>query len=442
MSEQTPLVGQRGSGGPFVTLVTGTEGPRQRAPRSVVYSMALAQFGLFVALLAPVTVSLALKVQTLMPAADAAAATGGVLSAAAFVALLANPVIGRLSDLTLSRWGRRRPWMFGGAVGFVVALAIVALAPSVPVVLAGWALAQLTGNMILAPLLTTIADQVPEEQRASVSANVGVMQNLGILAAAYVASWFVSNMLLLFVLPAAFAFLTVALYCFVLPDKPITKRPATGGWKVFVMTFWVNPLKHPDFAWVWISRFLVVLAMFLFITFRLFFLQKEVHLETGPAVQALTTGVLINTIALVVFAKIGGWLSDRTSNRKGFVIAATAVFALGTALLAVTHDIGMFYVVEAVMGIGYGVYTAVDTALVVDVLPNPDDSAKDLGVLNIANALPQSLAGSVGAILLAMGGGTENYSALFWGAGIVAFLGAVTILPVRSVTRRHAEGHN
>src|SRR5579859_1398743 len=78
MSEQTPLVGQRGSGGPFVTLVTGPEGPQTRAPRPVVYGMALAQFGLFVALLAPVTVSLALKVQTLVPESEAAAATGGV----------------------------------------------------------------------------------------------------------------------------------------------------------------------------------------------------------------------------------------------------------------------------------------------------------------------------------------------------------------------------
>ncbi len=92
----------------------------------------------------------------------------------------------------------------------------------------------------------------------------------------------------------------------------------------------------------------------------------------------------------------------------------------------------MFYVVEVIMGIGYGIYVAVDTALVVDVLPNPQDASKDLGVLNIANALPQSLAGVVGAGLLAIGGGTQNYLALFIGAGVIAVLGAVTIIPVRS----------
>lgn len=443
MSEQTPLTPHPESGAPFVSLVTGPVGPTEKAPPRVVWGMALAQFGLFVALLAPVTVSLAIKMTALFPEdlQAAAAANGEVQAIAAFVALAANPIVGRLSDYTTSRFGRRRPWMFGGAIGFVIALAIVAIASSVPVVLIGWMLAQLFGNIILAPLLTTIADQVPESQRGRVSANVGIMQNLGILAAAYVAAWFVGNMFLLFVLPAAFAAAVVILYCFLLPDKVITEKPKEdGGLRLLLMTFWVNPVKYPDFAWVWISRFLLYLSNFLFIVYRLFFLKVEVHLSTEDAVGIFTTGVLINTVTLVVFAWIGGWLSDRTSNRKAFVIAATVLFAIGIGLLSATSTVPMFYLVEILMGAGMGVYTAADTALVVDVLPNPDDSAKDLGVLNIANALPQSLAGLVGTMLLGIGNTPDgNYNALFVGAGVLAFLGALTILPVRSTARRHAD---
>jgi MFS family permease len=150
--------------------------------------------------------------------------------------------------------------------------------------------------------------------------------------------------------------------------------------------------------------------------------------------------VLIYTIALVITAKLGGWLSDRMLNRKVFVIGSTAVFAVGLILLAHTTTVPMFYVVEAIMGAAYGVYVAVDTALVVDVLPNPDDAAKDLGVLNIANALPQSLAGAVGAFLLGLGAVGNNYTALFWGAGVIAVLGALTILPVRHRMTRNADG--
>lgn len=405
--------------------------PTQHAPARVMYGMALAQFGLWVALLAPVTVSLAIKVQTIVPADEAAPVVGTVLSVAAFVALIANPLCGRLSDLTLSRWGRRRPWMLIGGVAFVGALTLVALAPTPGVLLVGWCLAQLSGNAILSPLLATIADQVPPDQRGGASANVGVMQNVGIMAAAFVASWFVSNMLLLFIVPALFAFATVVLYCVVLPDRPLTERPQLGGWKALILTFWVNPLRHPNFAWVWISRFLITLASFLFVTFRLYFLQHEIGLTLPDALSALTIGILIYTIALAVCAKIGGWLSDRTGNRKAFVMGSTVLFAVGLALLSFTDTVPTFYGIEALMGAAYGVYVAVDTALIVDVLPNPEESAKDLGVLNIANALPQSLAGAVGAFLLTFGGATDNYTALFWGAGVIGVLGALTILPVR-----------
>lgn len=406
--------------------------PRQKAGRALVWTMALAQFGLFVALLAPITVSLALKIQEIVPAEQSATALGTVLSVAAFVALIANPVVGRLSDLTTSRWGRRRPWMIAGGAVFLASLAIVAVAGSIPLVLIGWSIAQLGGNMILAPLLTTIADQVPEEQRGGVSANVGVMQNLGILAAAYVASWFVHNTFLLFMIPGVFAVATVVLYCVVLPDRQVRVHPHEGGLRTFLGTFWTDPRRHPDFGWAWLSRFCFILASFMFITFRLYFLQDQVELATDAAVNAITVGVLVYTIALVIFAKLGGWLSDKLGRRKIFVIVAVLIFALGTYLLVHVESLTSFYWVEAVMGAGAGIYWAVDMALVIDVLPNPDDAAKDLGVMNIANALPQSLAGVVGSALLAMGAG-QNYFLLYTAAAVIALIGALAILPIRKV---------
>lgn len=431
--QQAPIVPD-----PVGSTVVETQGPGpgKRASTKVVVTMAVAQFGLFVALLAPVTVSLALKTQTLFDgdAGAAAVANASVLSVAAFFALVANPVFGRLSDLTTARFGRRRTWMVIGLAFFVVSQLIVALAPSVPVLLVGWCLAQVSGNAILAPLLATIADQVPHEQRGSVSANVGVMQNLGILVAAYIASLFVANMLALFLVPALIAVVTVGLYCAVLPDKRLTERPDLGGWVALLKTFWVNPLKHPDFGWAWISRFLMTLGVFFFISFRLYYLQQEIGLSAAAAAQVLTLGVLLYTIALVITAKIGGWLSDKINRRKIFVISSTVIVGVALAMLAHATTVPAFYAVEIVMGIGYGVYVAVDTALVIDVLPDPDDAAKDLGVLNIANALPQSLAPAFGALLLGIGGvAGANYTALFWAAGITVVLGALTIIPIKSV---------
>lgn len=407
--------------------------PTEKAPPSVVLMMALAQFAVFLALLAPVTVSLALKIGTIVPKEQEASSLGFVLSVAALVALVANPLVGHLSDRTTSRWGRRRPWMAGGTVVLFIGLFIIAVAPSVPVVLIGWILGQIGGNMILAPLLATIADQVPEQQRGRISANVGVMQNLGILAAAYVASWFTHNMLLLFLVPAVVAMVIVLGYCFVLPDRQVRVHPEPGSWGRLLSSFWVNPIRYPDFGWAWISRFMIILASFLFITFRVFFLESRVGLTTDEAVQAITVGVLIYTIAIVITAQIGGYLSDRTGRRKIFVVLAAATFALGTYLLVHVDSVSQFYMVEAVIGAGYGLYWAVDMALVVDVLPNPDDSAKDLGVMNIANALPQSLAGALGGVLLNINANGDNYDMLFIVAAIVAVIGAIAVIPIKAV---------
>jgi hypothetical protein len=85
----------------------------------------------------------------------------------------------------------------------------------------------------------------------------------------------------------------------------------------------------------------------------------------------------------------------------------------------------------AIGGLGFGVYVAVDLALVVDVLHDKRSAAKDLGVLNIAAALPFSLAPAIAPAILAIGNG--SYTVLYAVAGLCALAGAAAILPVRRV---------
>ena len=85
----------------------------------------------------------------------------------------------------------------------------------------------------------------------------------------------------------------------------------------------------------------------------------------------------------------------------------------------------------ALGGLGFGLYTAVDLALVADVLPDADSAAKDLGVMNIAGALPSSVAPALAPAILALGGG--SYSVLYAVAGMCAIVGAGAIVRVRRV---------
>ncbi len=162
----------------------------------------LGQFGLFVALMAPVYVSMQIKAQALV-GDDAANVIGSVLPIGAFGALLMNPLAGALSDRTRTRWGRRRPWLLGGVVVFTIALAWIAYAPDVLNLTLAWLLAQLAANATLATLLASFADNVPQIQRGRSSSIIALAQNIAVLAGTYLSVFFVANLPVLFIAPAS-----------------------------------------------------------------------------------------------------------------------------------------------------------------------------------------------------------------------------------------------
>jgi MFS family permease len=175
-----------------------------------------------------------------------------------------------------------------------------------------------------------------------------------------------------------------------------------------------------------------VLGSFLFSTFRVFWMVDHLKLTPAQAAGTVFTGVLIYTGVLVVVGQIAGYVSDRLGRRKFPVFLSTALFAVGLGLLTQVHTVTGFYLVEAILGAAYGIYMGVDLALVLAVLPHPEDNAKDLGVFNIANAGPQMVAPLLGAILLGVGGG-KNYTLLYLTAAALTFVGALAIMPVKKV---------
>ena len=126
-----------------------------------------------------------------------------------------------------------------------------------------------------------------------------------------------------------------------------------------------------------------------------------------------------------------GRLSDRTGRRKAFVAAAAMTYGVALFVIAAADSFSGFLVGMAISGLGFGTYLAVDLALVADVLPDAADSARDLGLFNIANALPYALAPAVAPVILAASG--DSYSVLYAVAGACALLAAAAVVPIRAV---------
>src|SRR4051794_7168795 len=125
----------------------------------------LAYTGTSLLFLAPLLVSLGLKVDGLVGIEAAPSRLALVTSVGALLSIVANPFFGRLSDRTTSRWGMRRPWMIIGLVGGSTGIVTVALAPDIAVVLVGWCAAQVFFNALLAAMAAVLPDQVPTAQR-------------------------------------------------------------------------------------------------------------------------------------------------------------------------------------------------------------------------------------------------------------------------------------
>src|SRR5262249_34183606 len=144
--------------------------PTEPVRLKFIIPFAFAQLALFVALLGPVTVSMAIKVTRVVGPDRAPSAQGGILGIGAIGARLGNPFLGRLWARTTGRWGRRRPWIVGGSVALAVCLFVVAVATNVPRLVVAWFVAQLAANACFAAYLATIADQIPPRQSATITA--------------------------------------------------------------------------------------------------------------------------------------------------------------------------------------------------------------------------------------------------------------------------------
>jgi MFS family permease len=382
--------------------------------------------------LAPLLVTLALKVNSLVGIERAPDSLALVAGAGALLAMVGNPFFGRMSDRTTSPLGMRRPWMVTGLAGGSLGVLIVALAPSIPVVLAGWCIAQLFFNALLATMVAVLPDQVPSVQRGQVAGVLGVCLPIASVCGTFLVKLFTGNLLAMFLGPCAIGGFFVLLFAATLNDRRLA-RAAKPKWSLreFASTFYVNPRKNRDFSWAFASRFLFVLAYAFLATYQAYYLLHKLGTAKADVPEQIFLGTLVQSAALVAASLLGGKVSDRTGRRKIFVLVASVVYGLALFVIAIATSFSGFLVGMAIGGLGFGVYTAVDLALVVDVLPDRHHAAKDLGVFNIAGALPFAIAPAIAPAILAIGHG--SYGVLYMAAGCCAIVGAVAILPVRRV---------
>ncbi|GIH75770.1 MFS transporter [Planobispora longispora] len=356
-----------------------------------------------------------------------------VAGVSAIFATVFNPIGGTLSDRTRSRWGRRNPWILGGAVAALATMLLMSQVSTIPMILLGWSLAQAMMNLYQAALTAIVPDRVPEERRGTASAVISVATSIGIMIGTQVAAFFVASVSLGYLVFGSAVVLGALLVVSTTHDPRPGEYEVAERPKVSLATAirdFLSALAHRDFMWVFIGRALIILGYFMVLLFTLFIFQDYIGLPKEEAPQAVATLTIVSTLAAMVAAVVCGPLSDRLNRRKLFVTVAGVVTAVSMLLPLLWPSMTSMLIYAVIHGAAFGAYGAVDIAIVTLVLPSKGDAARDMGILNIANAGPQMIAPFIAGMIVTTFGG---YGALWVIAIIVSLVGAVAVLPIRSV---------
>ena len=216
------------------------------------------------------------------------------------LAMVSNPLFGRLSDRTTARMGMRRPWMLLGLAAGTLGILTVAAAPNITVVLVGWCIAQVFLNALLAAQAAVLPDQVPGNQRGIVSGVLGICLPVASVAATYLVQAFDNTELTMFLAPCLVGGLFVIVFAAKLNDRRLdpTDKPA-WSLRQLVGSFYVNPRTSPDFAWAFTSRFMIVMAYAFLVTYQAYYLLEQVGSSQDAVPRQIYLGTLAQSAALI-----------------------------------------------------------------------------------------------------------------------------------------------
>ncbi|WP_211749766.1 MFS transporter [Paenibacillus sp. Marseille-Q4541] len=385
---------------------------------------------MMIALMTPATLLLTFKILEITSSQTAStAAFGLVTGVGAFFALIGNPIGGALSDRTNIRFGRRRTWIILGPLVGCTALVFIGFSSEVWQVVVLWSVVQLFFNFGMAAYTALVPDQVPVEKQGSVSGLIGIAIPVAIAI----------GMVLMNVLPATtttpmkwiiISFIGIIgpiISTFFIKDGKvdIVRHKDNTPVREKLKNIYPSPRKYPEFTWAMIGKFLLMMGYCSSVYFTMMLVQR-MGMTESQATGTVATVNIITMVAAAIMSIFGGILSDKVGKQKPFLYVSGAVMALGVLTFAFFENVNIYIIASAIIGLGFGCFSAVDTALVSRILPSKENAAKDLGFMNVANALPQSIVPAVAPFLLGVGGWEGFYITL----GICALLGVVAIRPL------------
>ncbi|WP_204314824.1 MFS transporter [Bifidobacterium aerophilum] len=364
---------------------------------------------------------------------DPAGKVAAVALMSSFVSLaglIANFVFGALSDVTRTRWGKRKPYIVGGLIVQALMFVVIANVTSIGAIIAGWVVVAVAENAIAAAMVAQQSDRIAPRWRGTASMCWGVgwtcCQIITIIA-----SQFLGNPRAGMYLLAGISLVLGLVHVLLMNEQSNLDEPRVRFDAGSLLSHFFLPVHGArDYYLALGGKLLMVVGGTCVSLYQLYIFTDYIHLSVDATKIAVATMTSISMFTGIVFGVIAGPLADKFGRLKAPVAISVIFIGIAAIFPFIWPQAWAMYAFGVITGVANGVYNSIDGALNLAVLPNKDTAGKDLGIINFANTLSQIIGTAIAGGIITLFG---TYRAVFPASFVISLLGACLFFCIRKV---------
>ncbi|MEH7073458.1 MFS transporter [Neobacillus drentensis] len=351
---------------------------------------------------------------------------------------------GVIADKTRLKMGRRRFWMIAGSIGGALSMLALTFATSIPMFIISICLVNFFYGMVSLSCYAIVPEQVEPEKFGRVSGLIGGAAPAFVMTGQMVMGAFAKSTLEEKMITIIIVQLIGGIVAALLIKDNYFAGAAKGEKKsIGIGGFYPSFKKHPSYTWALLTKLFINFSNAGMGMLTLFYITRF-HLSETKIFQlmALTAPAIM---LMVVAGILGGFLSDKVKKQKPFVMGAALVTGICLIAFAFSSNITWVVVGNFIFNFGFGMYGAVDNALVNRILPSKENAAKDISIMNTTTSLSSTLVNFAAPAIIALGTslfGGDGYTLFFLVLAVFSILSAVVVLPIPEMRSKTESNHD
>lgn len=374
--------------------------------------------------------------------ADATTTYFGIGSGIASLAIVVlTPLGGMIADKTHVKMGRRRFWIVLGSVGAFISMVAMAYAQTMPMIIGSWCTAQFFYGMVSLSCFAMIPEQVEEARFGRASGIMSSAAPIFVMSGSIIIGIYATTPVELKILVVGAVQLIAGLVAALMVKDtyiPVEQRQKNDGaakpFKAGLKNFYPSFKKYPAYTWALLTKLFINFSNAGLTMLTLFYVARF-HLSEAEVFEIGSyTGASI--LLMVVAGLLGGYLSDKFRRQKPFVMGASLITGVCLIIFAAATDLWTVIAGYFVFNLGFGLYNAVDNALVNRILPSKENAGKDIAIMNITTNLASSLVNFAAPLLIAVGVnlmGDDGYTFFFLLLSVCSIISFLAVIPIPEV---------